>query len=115
MSFAYWNTKAPTNSESQQYGWQISEVLSAPANGNSYITPNGCDIIGFTLEIAAASSAKMQITFSSVEDIQANSAVWVDHPSGVVAVSLTDTIDSSVSAIRQVNVSGTSTLHGSIN
>ena len=85
-------------------------ALVAPGNGNAVIIPPGSQDIQVAL-IPTAGSGKVQLTLDPYEDVIADpdSSNWKDWDSGVVA-SLTQDSAKGPSAIRQVNVSGSTVM-----
>jgi hypothetical protein len=92
-------------SEANEEAWEIEEELSSAGNGKSVIIPAGCVQIAVTLEVTAG-EGKVQASTSLLSDVKADTAVWVDWPSGNVTVN-TQQASVPVTALRQVNVSGT--------
>lgn len=100
--------RASLNDETNELGWEYSETLASPGNGKSVLLPNGCNGLSLTLSVTAG-SGKIQTTTDLLENIHSGTAVWVDWLVGTVTVTTQDYCKP-VSAIRQVNVSGTTKL-----
>ena len=101
-------TRVSIEDEQAEFSWQFSESLSAPGNGSSVLIPNGAIGVGVTLVISSG-SGKIQTTTDTLESVYDGTCVWVDHPDGVVAATFQDYAQG-VTAIRQVNASGTTKL-----
>lgn len=101
-------TRASIEDELSQYSWQFSELLSTPGNGSSILIPNGAVGVGIMLYIQSG-SGKLQTTTDTIESVYDGSAIWVDSPVGVVDATFQD-YAKGITAIRQVNVSGTTRL-----
>lgn len=88
-------------------GWEYQDVLSTASNGDTVIIPENIKNISATLEITSG-SGKIQTTTSLLNDVINNpgSVVWVDWDMGVISTTEQDSC-LPVTAIRQVNVSGT--------
>ena len=87
--------------------WEYDDQLSSPGNGNTVIVPAGVTVISVTLGITTG-SGKIQTTTNLLDDVISNTGiVWQDWDDGVVTDNTQD-YTSAVTAIRQVNVSGTS-------
>lgn len=83
---------------------EFAEDLSGAGNGTVVYLPlfaQGCAV---TLQIASGTS-KIQSTTDTRAQVAAGSAVWVDWPSGAVAVTTQDYVRN-VTALRGVCVSG---------
>lgn len=93
------------NSEKLELGWEYEETLSSPGNGVWIKNPNGILGSAVTLEISGG-SGKVQATTSLMSKVDADLAVGVDWAQGVVTGTIQDYVIP-VTAIRQVNVSGT--------
>ena len=79
--------------------------IAAPGNGDAVLIPASVRQISVTLKVTAG-SGKVQTSTSTVEAVVAGTADWVDWDHGVAIATLTD-VCSPVTAIRQVNASGT--------
>jgi len=94
-------------SEQEEKAWEYTETLASPGNGVSIIIPAGCNNISVTLWCDAASSGKVQTSNSLLGTVKAGtSEVWVDWTLGTVSTTSQDSCVP-VTAIRHVNVSGT--------
>lgn len=83
-------------------------ITGGAANGVSVLVPNNIKSIQTTL-IISAGSGKIQTTTSSVAKVIAGTATWFDWIKGVIAATDQDSCKP-VAAIRQVNISGTTTM-----
>jgi len=89
--------------------WEYSEELSAPANGDTVIIPEDVQNISVTL-VVTAGSGKIQATTDLLATVESGTGVtWVDWDHGVVTATTQD-VAKPVTALRQVNVSGTTKL-----
>jgi hypothetical protein len=93
------------NTKLDDIGWEYNDTLATPGNGSSVINPDNVKIISVTLQITAG-QGKVQATTSLLSDVLADTAVWVDWDAGNVTATTQDTANP-VTAIRQVNTSGT--------
>ena len=94
------------------YQLKPPEELSAPGNGEWILIPirnNGSREAAVTLSGTASWSGKVQGTNSTREDVIAGNAVAVDWPNGEIS-SVTNRVLFNFTAVRQVNVSGTTKL-----
>jgi len=83
-------------------------ITGGAANGDTVIIPVNIKSIQATL-IIAAGSGKIQTTTSSVAKVIAGTETWVDWDLGVITSTDQDSC-MPVTAIRQVNASGTTTM-----
>ena len=88
--------------------YEHSDTVAAPGNGNSVIVPADVKGISVTLKITGG-QAKVQTTTDTIANVLDDSAEWVDWDAGDVATTTQD-YAVPVTAIRQVNASGTSVL-----
>lgn len=89
---------------------EFSLTLSAPGNSDSILTPRGVQSVLVTLSTSGG-EGKVQYTMSSVAEVKADTANWIDWDAGSVT-SDTDDVLYPVTAIRMVNVSGSTTMYG---
>lgn len=91
-------------------GWEYDTGdIASPGDGDSIIIPDNIKDIIVTLYINAG-QGKVQTTTNKVQDvIDDNSVIWVDWDPGLVSSTIQDTAPP-VTAIRMVNVSGTTRL-----
>ena len=109
MSFELMNKIASqVNAESDEFSFEHSDQLTSPGNGPWVLIPNGIDNIAVTLSISAG-SGKVQITNDLDATVRTGAPVAVDWPLGGVSGTVEDSCKP-VTAIRQVNYSGTTTL-----
>ena len=93
----------------QYAAWEYDEELTVPSNGKALIIPTTIKGISVTLKITDG-SGKIQSTVSSLDKVLAETDVeWVDWDSGEIAGTTSD-VSAPVTAIRQVNTSGTTRL-----
>lgn len=83
-----------------------STVLSSPGNGVSVLVPTQVQSISVALILGGSSSGKVQSTLSPIEDVINDTAIWLDWSAGIVSFTTAD-VAKPVTAIRQVNISGT--------
>jgi len=96
------------NDEKDEKSWYHEETLSSPGNGRWVLKPNGTDGMGCTLLISSG-SGKLQATTDSLDSIYADTATAVDWDLGMVSGTSQD-VAIQITAVRQVNESGTTTL-----
>lgn len=88
--------------------FEFSKEYTETGAQDPIIFPGGLKIATVTL-LPADGLSKLQATTAPEENIKAGTAIWVDHPSGNVAVVLQDKIEP-VAAIRVVIASGTASI-----
>lgn len=86
-----------------------SVVLSSAGNGVSVLIPTQVQNISVALVLGGSSTGKVQTTISPLEDVINDIAIWIDWDAGVVSETTAD-VAKPVTAIRQVNASGTTQL-----
>jgi len=96
------------NAEKDEYSFEYSGALGSAGPGPWVLIPNGVDNISVTLSISTG-AGKVQISNDLDDIIRNNTPVAVDWPLGVVTETVEDACNPP-SAIRQVNVSGTTVL-----
>ena len=96
------------NAEKDEYSFEYSSTLVNAGEGPWVLVPNGVDSVAVTLAVSAG-EGKIQISNDLDSVIRNSIPVSVDWPLGSV-VSTVEDVCSPVSAIRQVNISGTTTL-----
>lgn len=84
-------------------------ALSSAGNGPSVIIPTQIRTVSVRLLVSGSSSGNVQYSLSTLAEVLADTAIWQEWDSGVVTAHTTDTANP-VTAIRQVNVSGTTQL-----
>ena len=89
--------------------WEKWEELGAAGNGKWYLMPKGVLGGSVTLEVVSG-EGKIQFTTSPVAKVKDGSAVAVDWPEGSVTSTTANSFNP-VTAVRQVNASGTTRLH----
>ena len=97
--------RASINDEQDQKSWYYQETLTSPGNGKWILKPNGTDGIGVTLVISSG-VGKVQATTDSIDNIIADTATAVDWDLGTVSGTNQDSCVQ-LTAVRQVNISGT--------
>lgn len=113
MSIKYMNRrKIDFNDPSydKPFMFDYTEELSAPSNGDTIIVPGNVIGISVALEVTGG-SGKVQASITPVDEIIANESntIWIDWDSGTVTATTQDRC-APVSALRQVNASGTTKL-----
>jgi hypothetical protein len=88
--------------------WEYKDELSSSGNGDSVIIPVNVANIAISYEVDSG-EGKIQYTMSTIEEIEAGSALWHNWDSGDVT-SNSEEFFKPVSAVRQVNASGTTTM-----
>lgn len=96
------------NSEEFEKSYYYEESKNSAGNGIWILKPNGTNGIGITLEVTAG-SGKVQATNSSIDKIIASQEVSYDWPDGTVTGTTVSEV-TQVTAIRQVNYTGTTKL-----
>jgi len=87
--------------------WEYDYTLSSPANGDSVLIPVTAEKIIATLYVSPGGNGKIQTTTNKIADVKTDTnVVWVDWDSGSVDSTVQDST-LSVTAIRQINVAGT--------
>lgn len=115
MELAIVSGYKPNKTEAQLYNYK--DVLSAPGNGNAVIIPPGTYTVQVGLNIDTG-SGKIQATLDPVIDVMEDDAnvTWVDWDNGIVSSTTHESVYPPT-AIRQVNISGTTEMvlvaHGS--
>jgi hypothetical protein len=99
---------ASDNSAKDSFAWEVFEQLDAPGNGMWHLVPSGCQSIQIML-FPIEGSGKIQITMDRVNNVKNGIACFVDWDNGIVDSTTTEAV-MPVTAIRQVNVSGTTKL-----
>lgn len=100
--------RASINDEADQKSWYYEETLASPGNGKWILKPNGTDGMGVTLVISSG-VGKVQATTDSIDNIIAGTETAVDWDLGTVSGTTQDSCIQ-LTAVRQVNISGTTTL-----
>lgn len=100
--------KVSVQGESHKHAWEFKEILSSSGNGEWVLIPAGVEGVSETLKIAAG-EGKIQRTTSPIADIENSIEVAIDWDKGSIVATDTD-VSYPSTAIRQVNVSGTTTL-----
>lgn len=84
--------------------YRFEESVADGVTGDSLLLPPGEG--DATITVTPTTTAKVQFTQSSMQDVQNDTAVWVDWPEGDVAVQTIKVMSNSVTAIRLVSVVG---------
>ena len=93
-------------------GFSQFEISQATAGtSDAYVIPRDYNDLLIGIYPGIASSAKLQYSLSSLDDITAGTAEWQDWDAGSVSVDTTDTLYVPV-AVRLVVSSGSATLAG---
>ena len=100
--------RASVNDEKSEKAWFHEEELSSPGNGAWILKPNGTSGMGVTLSISSG-SGKVQATTDSIDKVINDTAEGVDWDLGTVSGTVQDTAIQ-LTAVRQVNISGTTTI-----
>lgn len=90
------------------FAYESSEALTSAGNGSWIIIPTGIQIISIILNVFAGSGS-VQVTNSPVYEVKTGSPYVLTWDDGVVT-STTQSAVLPVTAIRQVNTSGTTIL-----
>lgn len=111
MALRYLKLSDETNALNGECIYEEIETLSTPGTGDVFLLPDGSGKIDGLLVnlIISSGSGKVQYSLSTREKIIADNAVWKDWDSGVITAT-TDDVFYPVSAIRQVNISGITTI-----
>ena len=111
MALKYATVSAETNKIKGSAIYEAEETKSSPGAGDTFLLENesgGFRTILVSL-LVTAGTGKIQYAISSRSKVLAGTATWFDWSSGVVSANTNDTLYH-VSAIRQVNFSGTTVL-----
>lgn len=111
MALQYATSSSESNQIKGDAIYEAKETLESASTGNTILLPDGTGrfrkiLVAFIL---TAGGGKFQFTYSNRADVIAGDAVWFDSADGAVVASITDELYH-VSAIRQINTSGTTTL-----
>lgn len=112
MALKYLELTAETNNYKGECVYQEWEKLSEPGDGNIFLLPdNAGKVESYLVNLipSPGSSGLIEYSLSNREDIIAGNGIWKTWDSGIVTTT-TDDVLFPVSAIRQVNISGTTTL-----
>lgn len=88
-------------------GFQIELLLPAGTTSDWYQIPAGASLVGCLLTPAGAGTGKIQITNDTLERCDLGTAVGEDWPAGSVAVTTSDAVYNSITAVRGVCTAGT--------
>ena len=111
MALRYGTGSVESNRNKGSAIYESAETLSAPADGDTILLPDESgrmDSVMVSL-VVTAGGGKVQYTISNRADVIAGNAVWYDWDAGAVVANTTDVMYH-VSAVRQVNTSGTTKL-----
>lgn len=92
--------------EKDEFAWRQEYTLSAPADGDSVLVPTGIVNVNAAIFIATG-EGKIQFTFDTKAKVEADTANWFDWDAGNVTAPTTSSFFQDMTAIRGVNVSGT--------
>lgn len=84
--------------------YRYAETVLSGNNGESLLLPPGEG--DATITVVPTTSAKIQFTQSSMQDVEDDIAVWIDWSEGDVTTTTVKVMSNSVTAIRLVAVSG---------
>jgi hypothetical protein len=92
--------------------YEFSETLTSAANGDTYYCDEPGQFTQLTVTYTiSAGSGYIQTTTSKYDDVIAGNAKWLTWDFGTVTAT-TGVVFANVTAIRQVNVSGSTTIEG---
>lgn len=89
--------------------WEYKDSLESPGEGPSMVVPVGVKNLEVFFTVENGGIGKVQHTVSTQEDLIAGQAVWIDWDIGEIGENSQDS-STPVTALRQVNVTGTTTL-----
>lgn len=106
---AYVNMQvAPSGGLEDVFAYEYNGTLTAAGNGEWVLIPNAIGSITIILEVTAG-SGYVEVTNDTVYEVKQNTAVGLGWDDGTVTQT-TQSVVLPVTAIRQVNVTGTTTL-----
>lgn len=106
---AWTNIKlADVSSVEKVFAYEFNETLASPGNGASVILPANIRGVSVTLGVTAG-SGKVQATTSTIFEVKNDTALWIDWDYGVVSANSQDFM-LPATAVRQINISGTTKL-----
>ena len=110
MAIKYMTTVniAGYGAEKDKLGWEYADSLNSASNGDTVIIPDNVRFVSVALLITAG-SGYVEATISKLADVLAGTGVWVVWDKGTITSSAQDSCIP-VTALRQVNVSGTTKL-----
>lgn len=101
---------ASDNSAKDSYAWEVREQLDEPGEGVWFLIPSGCESIQLMLApLDGDGSGKIQITMDKVNSVKYDDPCYIDWDNGIVTETTIEAL-MPVTAIRQVNVSGSTIL-----
>ena len=108
MALQYLTVSPESNQSKGEVVLESVQELDAAANGNTILAADQIGRMKTILLslIVTAGSGKIQYTISNRADVIAGNEVWYDWNAGVVIANTTDVLFF-VSAVRVVNVTGT--------
>lgn len=112
MSYIQMNplTSDSIGGEEALSSFEAHETLNATGNGQWILIPTGVQSVAITLD-ATLGSGKIQVSSDSLIDIKNNIASKViDWDAGIVTNALSNDVFFPCTAIRQVNISGTTSI-----
>lgn len=111
MAIQYLTANDHTNKSKGEAIFEASQTLSSGTNGNSLLLPDESGTIDSILVslIISSGSGKIQTTVSSLDNVKASSANWVDWDYGTVTTTTAD-VFYNVTAVRGVRTTGTVTI-----
>ena len=87
------------------FAFEFQESIATPSDGDWILIPDDIRSVAVALNVTTG-TGKIQTTVDSVAKVQAGTATPIDWDDGVVAVDTAD-VFAPVTAVRQVNASGT--------
>ena len=112
MSFKLMNaiTSDTIGGEETLSSFETHETLDTPTNGDWILIPTGVQSVAVTLD-ATSGSGKIQVSSDSLYDITNDTATKVkDWDAGLLTGTLDNDVFFPCTAIRQVNISGTTSI-----
>lgn len=108
MALQYLTASAETNKTKGSAIWEGENSKATPGNGNTFLL---IDLAGkveswLVSLVVTSGTGKVQYTNSIRSKVLAGTAIWYDWNDGVVAANTND-VFFNVSAVRLVNVTGT--------
>lgn len=92
--------------------FEIDETLSIPGETDWIIIPRGIDETEVGLNPTLSGNGRIEYTLSNVSDVIANSNIIAESWSKGNVISYADTIFGKITAVRMVNISGTTQMIG---
>jgi len=88
-------------------GWRYTATIADGESDTVKILPSGRGItLGTAILVCGSNTGRIDVTFDSVAEIDANTAEWIEWDKGEVTGTEVDVFKAIITAIRAVSVSG---------